>query len=170
MTARIFWSARRRSTTGRFHPATRWRRGTSCGSRASPAGTEYANRADAIFAAFAADTARGASAHSHMADALLFASSPSLEIVIAGRSGADDTEALLAEVRSSYLPQAVTLLVEPGAAGDIIRKIAPFTENHVPIDGKAAAYVCRDYACKMPTTDPDELARLLAEATKTPAG
>ncbi len=48
---------------------------------------EYANRADAIFAAFAADTARGASAHSHMADALLFASSPSLEIVIAGAIG-----------------------------------------------------------------------------------
>ncbi len=131
--------------------------------------TEYSSRADAIFSAFAADTARGASAHSHMADAVLFASSASLEIVIAGQADADDTNALLSEVRSSYLPHAVTLLVEPGTAGDTIRRIAPFTENHVPIDGNSAAYVCRDYACKMPTTDPNELARLLAEATKTPA-
>ena len=73
---------------------------------------------------------------------------------------------MLDRVRSMYLPQAVTLLVEPGAAGDIIRKIAPFTENHVPIDGQAAAYVCRDYACKMPTTDPDELAKLLDGVSK----
>ena len=125
--------------------------------------TDYSDRADAVFKAFASDTARGASAHSHMADALLFASSPSLEIVIAGDAEAADTRAMLDRVRSMYLPQAVTLLVEPGAAGDIIRKIAPFTENHVPIDKKAAAYVCRDFACKMPTTDPDELAKMLKE-------
>ncbi len=131
--------------------------------------TEFAGRADDIFAAFAADTARGASAHSHMADAMLFASTPSLEIVIAGQAGGDDTNALIAEVRSTYLPQAVTLLVEPGSAGDIIRKIAPFTEGHVEVEGTAAAYVCRDYACKMPTTDPDELARMLDGAVKTPS-
>jgi uncharacterized protein YyaL (SSP411 family) len=130
--------------------------------------SEYSSRADAIFAAFAADTARGASAHSHMADAVLFASAPSLEIVIAGRAGGDDTNALIAQVRSTYLPQAVTLLVEPGSAGDIIRKIAPFTEGHVEVEGRAAAYVCRDYACKMPTTDPDELGRMLDETTKPP--
>jgi uncharacterized protein len=128
--------------------------------------TDFSQRADAVFAAFASDTARGASAHSHMADALLFASSPSLEIVIAGEAGADDTEALLSKVRATYLPQAVTLLVEPDSAGDLVRKIAPFTENHVPVEGNAAAYVCRDYACKMPTTDPAELAKLLKEAEK----
>ena len=130
--------------------------------------TDYSDRADAVFKAFASDTARGASAHSHMADAVLFASSPSLEIVIAGEAGAGDTEALLSTLQATYLPQAVTLLVEPGSAGDLVRKIAPFTENHAPVEGKAAAYVCRDYACKMPTTDPDELARMLDEATKPP--
>jgi len=131
--------------------------------------TEYSDRADLIFAAFATDTARGASAHSHMADAVLFASSPSLEIVIAGEAGAAETKALLTKVRSTYLPQAVTLLVEPGKTGDVVRKIAPFTENHAPVNGKAAAYVCRDYACKMPTTDPAELARMLNEITKPPS-
>ncbi|MEX1309551.1 MAG: thioredoxin domain-containing protein [Candidatus Sulfomarinibacteraceae bacterium] len=128
--------------------------------------TELADRAETIFEVFAPDTVRGASAHSHLADAMLFASSPSLEIVIAGVPGAADTEALLAELRAFYLPQAVTLLVPPGPDGDAIRKLAPFTDNHAPIDGKAAAYVCRDYACKMPVTDPAELRRLLEGAEK----
>ena len=129
--------------------------------------TELADRADTIFKVFAPDTVRGASAHSHLADAMLFASSPSLEIVIAGEHGAADTGALLAELRAFYLPQAVTLLVPPGPDGDAIRKLAPFTDNHAPIDGKAAAYVCRDYACKMPVTDPAELRTHLSEAKKS---
>jgi uncharacterized protein YyaL (SSP411 family) len=128
--------------------------------------TELADRAETIFEVFAADTTRGASAHSHLADAMLFASSRSLEIVIAGEPGGDDTEALLAEVRSSYLPQAVTLLVPPGSYGDTVRELAPFTEHHAPIDGKAAAYVCRNYACEMPVTDPVELRKLLMEASR----
>jgi uncharacterized protein YyaL (SSP411 family) len=125
---------------------------------------DLADRANAIFKVFAPDTVRGASAHSHLADAMLFASSPSLEIVIAGEPGADGTGALIAEVREHFLPQAVTLLVPPGADGGSVRKLAPFTEHHAPIDGKAAAYVCRNYACKMPVTDPAELRKLLEEA------
>ncbi len=42
-----------------------------------------------------------------------------------------------------------------------MRKLAPFTEFHTPIDGKAAAYVCQNHTCKLPTTDPSELSRLL---------
>ena len=128
---------------------------------------DFAERADTIFKVFAADTARGASAHSHLADAMLYASSPSLEIVIAGEPGAVDTEALIKQVRSKYLPQAVTLVISPEADGDVIRNLAPFTEGHVPVNGMAAAYVCRNFACQMPTTDPDELAGLLDGAAKT---
>ena len=102
---------------------------------------------------FAADTARGASAHCHLADAMLFAVSQSLEIVIAGTPGAPDTEALLAAARRPYLPQSVVLLVPPGDDGRVVRTLAPFTAGHVPIDGSAAAYVCRDFACRLPVTD-----------------
>ena len=128
--------------------------------------TDLEDRADTIFKVFAPDTVRGASAHSHLADAMLFATSPSLEIVIAGEPGGGDTEAMLAELRKHYLPQAVTLLVAPGSGGDTIRKLAPFTEHHAPIDGRAAAYVCRDHACKMPVTDPAEFGKLLKEGSK----
>jgi uncharacterized protein YyaL (SSP411 family) len=123
--------------------------------------TAFADRAARVFAAFAPDTARGASAHSHLADALQLASSPSLEVVIAGDPEADDTAALLEVVRATHRPQAALLLVPSGPDGDLVRELAPFTADHAPIDGRAAAYLCRDFACRMPTTDPEELRQLL---------
>jgi uncharacterized protein YyaL (SSP411 family) len=128
--------------------------------------TVFADRADATAAAFSADLARAPSAHTHLMAALQAASGSSLEVVIAGEPGAPDTAALLEVVRSRYLPQAVVLVVPDDKAGDQIRQLAPFTENYSSIDGKAAAYVCRDFQCKLPTTNPAKLAELLEEATK----
>jgi uncharacterized protein len=126
----------------------------------------FADRADAVAAAFSSDLARAPSAHTHLMAAMQTASGPSLEVVIAGESGAPDTSELLTVVLSRYLPEAVVLVVADGKAGEQIRKLAPFTENYASIDGKAAAYVCRDFQCKLPTTDPAKLAELLDEATK----
>ena len=39
----------------------------------------------------------------------------------------------------------------------------PFIQGMHPIDGKATAYVCENYSCQLPTTDPDHVARLLEE-------
>jgi uncharacterized protein YyaL (SSP411 family) len=89
---------------------------------------------------------------------------PSLEVVIAGKVGADDTAALISTVREMYLPQAAVLLVPPGEAGTTIRRLAPFAEGYTPVEGKAAAYVCRDFTCQLPTTDPAKLSELLEEA------
>ena len=46
-----------------------------------------------------------------------------------------------------------------------VRRLAPFTEHHAAIDGEAAAYVCRDFACKLPFPDPADLDSLLSEAS-----
>ncbi len=80
----------------------------------------------------------------------------------------DDTAALIATVREMYLPQAAVLLVPPGKSGAAIRKLAPFAEAYEPVDGKAAAYVCRDFTCQLPTTDPAKLRELLEEAISKP--
>jgi len=126
--------------------------------------TEHLQGADAIFAAFSSDAARLPSAHSQLMIALQRGAGPSLEVVIAGDPGADDTNDLIATVREVYLPQASVLLVPPGPAGASIRKLATFAEGYVPVEGRAAAYVCRDFQCQLPTTDPKKLAKLLEEA------
>ena len=50
-------------------------------------------------------------------------------------------------VRNLTLP---ILLVPPGESGATIRRLAPFAESYEPVDGKAAAYVCRDFTCGPP--------------------
>ncbi len=126
---------------------------------------EFAARGDALAAAFAPDLRSAPSGHTHMVSAVLAAAGPSLEIVVAGDPGADDTRVLIDTIRAHYLPNAVILVVPDGTAGEAVRKLAPFTEHHSSIDGKAAAYVCRDFACKLPTTDAAELASMLQKAT-----
>jgi uncharacterized protein YyaL (SSP411 family) len=129
---------------------------------------EYLQGADHIFAAFANEANQLPSAHSQLIAALQRGVGPSLEVVIAGEPKADDTNALLSTVRGMYLPQAAVLLVPPGEEGAAIRKLAPFAESYERVDGKAAAYVCRDFTCQLPTTDPAKLEELLKEAISKP--
>ena len=114
----------------------------------------YTERANALLKAFGSSVSRAPSAHAHLIDGLQRATTPSFEIVIAGKPGTPDTEALLETVRAQAPARAAILLVEPGKNGEALRKLAPFTEFHTPIEGKAAAYVCRNHTCKLPTTDP----------------
>jgi hypothetical protein len=129
---------------------------------------EYLERANRIFTAFAADASRLPSAHAQLVSALQRAAGRSLEVVVAGDPGADDTTALIATVREMYLPHASVLLVPSGPTGAAIRKLAPFAKSYVPVKGKAAAYVCQDFNCQLPTTDPDKLGKLLVEAISKP--
>ncbi len=48
--------------------------------------------------------------------------------------------------------------------------MVPFAEAYETVDGKAAAYVCRNFQCKLPTTDPVVLAELLEEAAAKKVG
>jgi hypothetical protein len=34
-----------------------------------------------------------------------------------------------------------------------IVRLAPFTASQLAVNGKATAYVCQDFACKLPTND-----------------
>jgi len=58
------------------------------------------------------------------------------------------------------LHRAALRLTTPGAvvvAGDVGTPLALF-ESRTEVDGKPAAYVCRDFVCRIPVTDPDALA------------
>jgi uncharacterized protein YyaL (SSP411 family) len=129
---------------------------------------EFLQGADHIFAAFSNEANQLPSAHSQLMSALQRGVGPSLEVVIAGESGAEDTETLIATVREMYVPHAAVLLVPPGEKGAVIRRLAPFAEGYTPVEGKAAAYVCLDFSCQLPTTDPAKLTALLEEAMSKP--
>ncbi|MCG6950571.1 MAG: thioredoxin domain-containing protein [Acidobacteria bacterium] len=125
---------------------------------------EHLQAANRIFSTFAAEAKLMPSAHAQLMSALQRSIGPSLEVVVAGEPEAEDTAELIATVRAMYLPQAAVLLVPSGKAGNAIRKLAPFAESYQPVEGAAAAYVCRDFSCQLPTTDPDKLRALLEDA------
>ncbi len=92
-----------------------------------------------------------------------FLAGPSHEVVIVGDPRKEDTVDLLNAVRSEYIPNTVVLLKPSGVQDPEITRIAEFTKDHRLIEGNAAAYVCSNNACKKPTTDPDEMMRLLRD-------
>ncbi|HEY0583243.1 MAG TPA: thioredoxin domain-containing protein [Chloroflexota bacterium] len=74
------------------------------------------------------------------------------EVAIVGTPGAEDSEALLREVFTPFVPNKVVA----GGSAPI-----PLLENRAPLEGRATAYVCEHYVCAAPTTDPATLRALL---------
>jgi hypothetical protein len=81
--------------------------------------------------------------------------------VIAGKKDGPETKALLGEVHQHFLPNTVLFLADGvegqkylGEKNEAIRAMSP-------IDGKPAAYVCENFTCKAPVTDPKQLSELL---------
>jgi len=98
-----------------------------------------------------------------------FALGGSREIVVAGDAEADDTQALLDTVRSIYDPFSV-VLHRPAGDEPPITDLSPFTAAQTPADdGTARVYVCRDFQCEAPTSDPDRLRDQLADEAEAPS-
>ena len=83
------------------------------------------------------------------------------QVVIAGAPEAADTAALRMEAARHYRPFMVTVPLVPGPAQEEIARLLPFARAMAPRDGRATAYVCRNFTCREPVVAPDALARQL---------
>lgn len=83
------------------------------------------------------------------------------QVVVVGGRDRDDTREMLAAVRGTYLPSSLQVPVDPAtqkALADSLPWIGPLTARN----GRATAYVCRDFTCEQPVTDPAEVRSQLA--------
>jgi len=90
-----------------------------------------------------------------------FGLGPVVEVALIARPG-DGLPPLLAEVFGRYLPNRVVVGMVDGdakAAAGI-----PLLEGRTAVAGRPTAFVCHDYACDLPATDPATLARQLEGA------
>jgi uncharacterized protein YyaL (SSP411 family) len=78
------------------------------------------------------------------------------QVVIVGDRASDQTRALIDVVRRRYLPTAITVPVHATGRDRLDRQL-PWMVAMRERDGRATAYVCRDFSCRAPTTDPREL-------------
>ncbi len=121
--------------------------------------TAYEEKAERTLRAFGS-AARLPAGHTLYLLALDFALGPAFEVVIAGDPAAEDTRALVRAFQGRYRPHTVLLLRPEGDAPPIAR-LAPFTLDQRSREGRATAYVCRDFACKAPTADVAQALRYL---------
>jgi uncharacterized protein YyaL (SSP411 family) len=77
------------------------------------------------------------------------------QIVLAGEGESAGVEALLNEAFRRYLGYRVIM----GADGELL----PQTAAMSPVEGKATAYVCENFACQLPVTDPAAMAEQLSK-------
>jgi uncharacterized protein YyaL (SSP411 family) len=96
---------------------------------------------------------------------VVFWLSPSAQVVIVGARDEEGTRALERAVAAVYAPTLTEMPVEPGALQTAIGVVLPWMAAMAPVAGHAAAYVCRDFTCQAPVTDPTALAALVADAT-----
>ncbi|MGH9325527.1 MAG: thioredoxin domain-containing protein [Terriglobia bacterium] len=118
-------------------------------------------KADRLSAASGASISESPAAYALWMVALDFALGPSYEVVIAGNPQTGDTQAMLKALGNPFLPNKVTLLRSDDATSRGIKPLAEFTQLMTSTEGKATAYVCRNFQCALPTTDPQEMLRLL---------
>lgn len=85
---------------------------------------------------------------------LLYLEDGGTEVVLAGGEGFNDLQKGL-PVFSPFLSSAAC-----GNGFDIL-DVAPYLKEYGPVDGKAAAYICRNGTCRKPEISPEKLRELL---------
>jgi uncharacterized protein YyaL (SSP411 family) len=122
---------------------------------------ELEDRARKTIDAFGPTLSHFASAMPQMLVALDFSSSKPRQIVIAGKKDAPESKALLTEVHRHFLPKTILLLADGAEGQKYLGEKNEAIRAMSIIDGKPAAYVCENFTCKAPVTDPKQLAKLL---------
>ena len=120
----------------------------------------WVTRASEVLERLGPVAAEAPSAFARLLTALDFRLGKPVEIALIGDALSPDTQALLREVRTRYLPNRLLAqaLGEDGAG-------IPLLRERGRLNGRATAYLCEGFVCQSPTTDPAELGRQLDRVT-----
>jgi uncharacterized protein YyaL (SSP411 family) len=81
-----------------------------------------------------------------------------VEIALVGVAGSKDLQELRREVGRHFVPRRIEAVGDPAATGTEI----PMLRDKPLVDGRAALYVCRGFACQAPVTSAKDVAGALA--------
>ena len=120
---------------------------------------DYRERAGAVLDNLSGGMVQVPGAFGRLLSALDFYLSTPYEVAIIGERETSGTKTLLETVYSSYLPNKV--VAGSSENDEEATQLVPLLANRPMRGGRPTAYVCVNYACQSPTTDPAELARQL---------
>lgn len=119
---------------------------------------ELEEKAYQIIKAFSGSIEGYPSGFCHMLSAAILLETEGTEVIVSGEfdKGADK---LLNILRQGFRPFTVSLHYHQ--ASENLKTLIPYMSGYSALDGKAAAYVCRNFTCNQPVTDADNLRDML---------
>ena len=123
---------------------------------------EFERRATACLRTLAPYVEQSATSFGYLLGVIDSQLSPPRELAIVWQGERSDQDsqirALLDISREQFIPGLLLVGAPVGENGDL----TPLLRDRVAIDGQATAYLCENFACQSPTTDPAELRRQFA--------
>ena len=126
--------------------------------------TVYRERGVRCIEAFRAQWSAQPHGLPQMLCALEWALEPPRHVVIAGDPGSADFHALTTVLHERLGPKRTLLAVTSEDDRDWWAKRAPWLAEMRPSGGRATAFVCEEWTCRAPVTDPGELRGILGGA------
>lgn len=83
------------------------------------------------------------------------------EIVVVGEKDTPGTDVLLRTIHRHYAANRVVMLVDSEETRAFLAAENPGIASMTRIEGRSAAYVCRNYACQLPVSEAGALAELI---------
>ncbi|MDA0990953.1 MAG: thioredoxin domain-containing protein, partial [Verrucomicrobia bacterium] len=83
------------------------------------------------------------------------------QIVIAGDPKSADTQAMVRAIHQHFVPNKILLLCDGETGQATLAAYSDFLGRVTRLDGRATAYVCENFVCQLPTTDPEKLLSLM---------
>jgi uncharacterized protein YyaL (SSP411 family) len=121
----------------------------------------HRDRGRACIEAFRAQWSGAPQALPQLLCALELALDAPRHVVLAGDPRAEDFRALVAVLHETPGPRRALLGADGGEGQRWLAERAPWLAEMKPVEGRATAYVCEEFACQAPVTAPAELRRLL---------
>lgn len=122
--------------------------------------THYEEKAAALAQAVSSHEEGDPSHNTMFLVALDFLIGPTYEITIVGHLDSKETRNMLEAIRTRFVPNKVVLQKKENQKD--FENLAEFTKDMKMIGNKTTAYVCKDFVCSKPTTEIQEVLKMLA--------
>ncbi|MGI8991351.1 MAG: thioredoxin domain-containing protein [Bryobacteraceae bacterium] len=78
------------------------------------------------------------------------------QVILSGEKSSGELRQFLRVLQARFLPDTIVML-----ADEDLSRYNPAIQNMKPLDGRVTAYVCENFTCKLPISDPSKLDGLL---------
>ena len=88
------------------------------------------------------------------------------EIVLVGDPTTAEAKALLQVIQQQYLPNKTVVQIDPQHQEETLSTppwLHDVVAGKMQVDGKATVYVCHNFTCSLPVTEPEALTALLTD-------